>query len=172
MVFSMLSSLAIIIFLSDRGSDPQPVALSTLIGAVVGGALSLLGTLLVEHRRSKAADKTEHRRRQLEGRLAARLIAAEMEDAQTVLRVALRPPYGWPPSPGFQFQMGAWSAHGAALAAAVPDSQWNLVAGPYFSYRYANLLGNVSEGTAKTMLTATGNAIDALKEWIDSIDSS
>jgi hypothetical protein len=168
----MLSLLAIIIFLGDNGSDPPPVALSTLIGAVIGGALSLLGTFLVEHQRSKAAGKAEHRRRQLESRLAARLIAAELEDAQTVLRVALQHPYHWPPSAGFQFQMGAWSAHSAALAGAAPDPQWELVAGPYFSYRYANLLGDVKEGTAKTMLTATGNAISALKEWIDSIDDS
>lgn len=148
------------------------MALSTLIGAVIGGALSLFGTLLVERQRSRAADKAELHRRRLEGRLAARLIAAELEDGQTVLRVALRPPYNWPPSAGFQFQMAAWSAHGAALADAVPDSQWELVAGPYFSYRYANLLGSVNEDTAKTMLTATGDAVDALKKWIDSIDNS
>jgi hypothetical protein len=148
------------------------VALSTLIGAVVGGTLSLLGTVLVERQRNKAADKTEHRRRQLEGRLAARLIAAELEDAQTVLRVALQDPYSWPPSAGFQFQMGAWSAHSAALADAVPDSQWELVAGPYFSYRYANLLGGVKKGAAETMLNATAHAISALKEWIGSIDDS
>jgi hypothetical protein len=168
----MLSLLAIIVFLGERGNDSPPVALSTLIGAVIGGALSLLGTLLVERQRSKATDKAEHRRRQLEGRLAARLIAAELEDAQTVLRVALQHPYNWPPSAGFQFQMGAWSAHGAALADAVPDAQWELVAGPYFSYRYANLLGNVNEGTAETMAAATGDAINALKEWIDSIEDS
>jgi hypothetical protein len=68
--------------------------------------------------------------------------------------------------------MGAWSAHSAALAEGVPDSQWELVARSYFSYRYANLLGGVNEDTAETMLTVTGNAISALKEWIDSIDDS
>lgn len=148
------------------------MALSTLIGAVVGGTLSLLGTVLVERQRNKAADKTERRRRQLEGRLAARLIAAELEDAQTVLRVALQDPYSWPPNADFQFQMGVWSAHSAALADAVPDSQWELVAGPYFSYRYANLLGGVKKSAAETMLDATGHAISALKEWVESIDDS
>jgi uncharacterized protein (DUF2062 family) len=168
----MLSLLAIIIFLGGKGGSQPPVALSTLIGAVVGGTLSLLGTVLVERQRNKAADKAEHRRRQLEGRLAARLIAAELEDAQTVLRVALQNPYSWPPNADFQFQMGAWSAHSAALADAVPDSQWELVAGPYFSYRYANLLGDVKKSAAETMLDATGQAISALKEWIESIDDS
>ena len=128
--------------------------------------------MVVEHQRGKTADKTEGRRRQLEGRLAARLVVAELEDAQSVLRVALaKKPYTWPPSDDFQFEMGAWSTHSAALAAAVPDPEWELVAGPYFSFRYSNLLQEVSESTAETMLTATEDAINALKEWIASVDA-
>lgn len=144
-----------------------------MIGAVVGGALSILGTLLVERQRGKTAAKETDRHRKMEGRLAARLIAAELEDARSVLRVVLgRVPYSWPPSADFQFEMGAWSAHSAALAAAVPDRQWELVAGPYFSYRYANLLEEVSKPTAETMSAATEDAIDSLNEWIDSVSES
>jgi len=109
----------------------------------------------------------------MEGRLAARLIVAELGDARSVLRVVLeRNPYAWPPSDGFQFERGAWSAHSAALAAAVPDEQWELVAGPYFSYRYANLLQKVSKPTAETMLAATEEAINSLNEWIESVSES
>lgn len=113
------------------------------------------------------------RQRQMEGRLGARLIVAELEDARTVLRVVLeRTPHVWPPSNGFQFQMGAWATHSAALAAAVPDRQWELVAGPYFSYRYANLLEQVTKTTAETVLAATEDAISSLREWIDSVPDS
>jgi hypothetical protein len=109
----------------------------------------------------------------MEGRLAARLIVAELEDARSVLRVALeRTPYTWPPSNGFQFEMGAWAAHSAALAAAVPDQQWEHIAGPYFSYRYANLLEQVRKTTAEAMLKATEEAISSLNEWIDSVSES
>jgi hypothetical protein len=109
----------------------------------------------------------------MEGRLAARLIVAELEDARSVLRVVLeRTPYKWPPSGGFQFQMVAWATHSAALAAAVPDRQWELIAGPYFSYRYANLLGEVSKTTGETMLAATESAISSLNEWIDSVQEA
>lgn len=109
----------------------------------------------------------------MEGRLAARLVVAELEDARSVLRVVIeRDPYRWPPSDGFQFEAGAWVAHSAALAAAVPGRQWELVAGPYFSYRYANLLEQVGKNTAETMLVATDGAISALNEWIDSVGES
>lgn len=146
---------------------------STLIGALVGGALSLLGAILVERQRGKTADKTECRRQELEGRLAARLIVAELEDARSILRVALaKKLYRWPPSDDFEFEIGAWSTHSAALAAAVPDRQWELIAGPYFSYRYANLLEEVPESTSEKMLSATDEAIEALKEWIEAIDTS
>jgi hypothetical protein len=169
----MFSWLAIIVVLGGRQSDPPPIAWSTLIGAVVGGALSILGTLLVEHRRGKAATKEAIRLQRIEGRLAARLIVAELQDARSVLRVALeRTPYAWPPSDSFQFEMGAWTAHGAALAAAVPDEQWELVAGPYFSYRYANLLHQVSKPTAETMLAATEEAVHSLNEWIEAVSES
>jgi hypothetical protein len=169
----MFSWLAIIIVLWGKQSDPPVIAWSTLVGAVVGGALSILGTMLVEHRRGKAATKEAIRLQRMEGRLAARLIVAELEDARSVLRVVLeRTPYTWPPSDGFQFEMGAWAAHSAALAAAVPDEQWELVAGPYFSYRYANLLQQVSKPTAETMLAATEEAINSLNEWIEAVSES
>src|SRR5579864_1155046 len=98
MVFSMLSWLAIIVVLFGEKADPPPVAWSTLIGAVVGGALSILGTLLVERQRGKAASRQADRQRTMEGRLAARLIVAELEDARSGLRVVIeREPYTWPP---------------------------------------------------------------------------
>lgn len=129
-----------------------------------------MGTLLVERQRGKTADKAERRRSLLEGKLAARLIAAELEDTQSVLRVALAgETYSWPPSPGFQFPTGAWSAHGGALAAAVSDSAWTAVAVPYFSYRYANIFKNVDKRTADTMFKATTDGVAALKEWIESV---
>jgi len=168
-----LSWLAIIVALQAKAVDASAVDWSTLIGAVVGGALSLLGTILVERQRGKTTNKTERRRQELEGRLAARLTVVELEDARSILRVALaRKPYRWPPSDDFEFEIGAWLAHSAALAAAVPDRQWELVAGPYFSYRSANLLEEVSERTAEKMLSVTDEAIEALKEWVDTVDAS
>jgi hypothetical protein len=144
-----------------------------LIGAVVGGALSLIGTVLVERRRAQNAEQAEQRAHRFEGRLAARLIVAELEDAKSVLRVVLsRDPYSWPPSPDFQFQTASWSAHASALAAAVPDKEWDLVAGPYFSFRYTNLLGNLGRDSAETMLAASTTAAEALEGWVGSIGES
>jgi hypothetical protein len=149
------------------------VVWSTLIGAVVGGALSLIGTVLVERRRGKNAEQAETRARRMEGKLAARLIVAELEDAQSVLRVVLaRETYSWPPSEDFEFQTTAWDAHSAALAAAVPDKEWELVAAPYFSLRYTNLLGDLTRDSAEKVLAASAAATKALKEWIGSIGKS
>lgn len=140
---------------------------------MVGGALSLIGTVLVERRRGKNAEQAERRAHRFEGRLAARLIVAELEDAKSVLRVVLsRKLYAWPPSPDFQFQTSAWSAHAAALAAAVPDKEWDLVAGPYFSFRYTNLLGDLTKDSAETMLAASSAAAESLEEWVGSIGES
>jgi hypothetical protein len=165
----MLSWLAIIMVLNE-GSTGASVAWSTLIGALVGGGLSLTGTVLVERHRGKAAASAVDRQRRMEGRLAARLIVAELQDAQSVLRVALqRGSYSWPPSNGFQFEMGAWGAHSAALAATVPDRHWESVAAPYSAYRYANLLEQLNKDAAETLLAATENAIDLLDDWVDSI---
>jgi hypothetical protein len=170
----MLRFAAIIFYFGSGHSGGSPsVAWSTLIGAVVGGALSLIGTVLVERRRGKNAELAERRGRQVEGKLAARLIVAELEDAQSVLRVVLaRERYSWPPSDDFEFQTAAWDAHAAALAAAVPDSEWELASAPYFSFRYTNLLGDLTQDSAEKVLAASAAATKALKEWIGSIDES
>lgn len=75
----------------------------------------------------------------------------------------------WPPSIGFEFSTTAWEVHAGALAAAVPDSEWELSAGPYFSFRYTNLLGDLTKESAEQVLAASVEAIGALKNWSVSI---
>ena len=138
----------------------------TLIGAVVGGTVSLATTLLVERQRSRR-EADEYRRRLLaDARLAGRVIGLELSDVKSVLRVAIQQtPFRWPPSSGYELPLTAWSEYSARLGAAVSDEVWNEVALPYSSFGFANLLGSVTATTAQTMLAETEGAIKALESW-------
>jgi hypothetical protein len=138
----------------------------TVIGAVVGGTVSLATTLFVEARRDRAAANEQKRKLLAEARLAARVIALELEDVQSVLRVAIqRTPFSWPPSPEYALPSNAWTQHSASLGAVVPDDVWDKVALPYSSFEYARLLGNVTAGSAQTLLNETTAAVKAVQGW-------
>jgi hypothetical protein len=160
----MLSELTFMISAAKGGSTST--FWTTLLGAVVGGCVSLATTLLVERQRSKAANTAETRRDEAAARLAGRVIALELRDIESVLRVALeRSPFAWPPAADFAFAAAAWSAHAGQLGAVVPDDVWEEVALPYSSFEYANLLGSVNAASARTMLHETQSAIAALDGW-------
>jgi hypothetical protein len=145
----------------------------TVIGAAVGGSVSLATTLLVERQRTKSA-AVEHRRRLVaDARLAARVIRLELADAESVLRVAIqRTPFVWPPSSGYRLPTRAWSEFSARLGAAVSDAVWEEVALPYSSFEYANLLGSVTRASAATMLEETATAIRSFEIWAQEPDVS
>ncbi len=137
-----------------------------LIGAAVGGAISLATTLLVEHRRARAAETDQKRRLLADARIAGRIIRLELEEVESVLRIAIQQPsFRWPPSLGYALPVKAWSEYAAKLGAVVPDNVWDEVSLPYSSFEYANLLGSVKEGSAQTMLDETSDAIKALDFW-------
>jgi hypothetical protein len=139
---------------------------SAVAGAAVGGTVSLGTTLLVERQRTKAAGKAERRKELAGGQLAARVIALELRDTESVLRVALeRSPFSWPPAAGFQFGMDAWATYGGALGAVLPDDRWNVVAAAYSSFAYSNLLRTVNEHSAQDMLDQTESSIKTLEAW-------
>lgn len=130
----------------------------------------MLGTVLVERQRTKTAGKADEKRKRSEGRLAARLVAAELRDAESLLKVMLeKSPYKWPPKSGFQFSLDAWDAHAPQLAVVLPDPQWDQVATTYFAFRASNLLIDVNESSAESMRLAAATAIEALQSWTDSV---
>jgi hypothetical protein len=132
----------------------------------VGGAVSLVTTLLVERQRTRASNAAEQRRAVAAARLAARVVALELRDTESVLRVAVaQSPFEWPPTPGFKFQTKAWSAHADELGAVLPDDDWNLVAVPYSSFQYSNLLDTMTAASAQTMLETTQAGIAKLEDW-------
>jgi hypothetical protein len=139
---------------------------STVLGALVGGSVSLGTTLLVEWQRTRAARDAENRRNLAAARLAARVVVLELRNAESVLRVAIeRSPFEWPPIPNFEFTTQAWKTHYSQLSAALPDDAWNLAAVPYSSFEYSNLLRKLNQSTAQTMLETTQQAIHALECW-------
>jgi hypothetical protein len=138
----------------------------TAIGAVIGGGVSLVTTLLVERQKRKAADERDRQRLLADAELAARVVILELRDVESVLRVSLeRDPFRWPPTPGYSFSTKAWDEHGGHLGTVLPDPIWDAVSVPYSTYAYSNLFGNVSHATAQEMLDQTENAIDALENW-------
>ncbi|MBA2462452.1 MAG: hypothetical protein H0V45_11900 [Actinobacteria bacterium] len=142
----------------------------TLIGAVVGGAVSLATTLLVERQRRRRETQEHQRRLLADARLAGRVIGLELADLQSVLRVAIQQtPFRWPPSSGYELPLKAWSEYSARLGAVVSDEVWNEVALPYSSFGFANLLGSVTATTAQTMLAETEGAIKALDSWASAV---
>lgn len=135
-----------------------------MIGAVVGGALSLSTTLLVERQKRKAANDAEERRVLATAKLAARVI--ELEEMESVLRVSVgRTPFAWPPAPGFKFSTRAWDERAGELGALVPADQWDAVAAVYSTYAYSNLFGAVSERAAQDLLGQTKEAVRVLSDW-------
>jgi hypothetical protein len=168
----MRNDVTFMLFGAAKSSGPGSFW-STLLGAVVGGAVSLGTTLLVERQRSKAAGKAEDRRTLADARLAARVVVLELRDMESVLRVAIgRSPFEWPPTAGFEFQTTAWKAHADQLGAIIPDAEWDAVAAPYSSFEYSNLLGTVNDSSAQTMLKATQDAIAQLESWLSSAATS
>jgi hypothetical protein len=138
----------------------------TLAGAAVGGAVSVGTTLLVERQRSKTAAVERQRRLLADARLAARVIALELADVVSVLRVAVQQtPFRWPLSSNYALPVKAWAEYSGRLGAVVPDSVWSEVSLPYSSFEYANLLGSVTAATAETMLDEAVAAMETLERW-------
>jgi hypothetical protein len=159
----MLNELTSIVVLGAKNSSSFWPAVA---GAVVGGGVSLATTLLVERQKRKAADETDKRRLRADAQLAARVIALELRDIHSVLKVSLeRSPFSWPPTPGFLFPIAAWSEYGSDLAALLPDDEWQEVAAAYSTYGYSNLFGNVNHAAAENLFQQAESALRVLEDW-------
>lgn len=144
-----------------------------VIGAVVGGTISLLTTLLVERQKTRRVAEEERMKRLAEAQLAARVIALELADVRSVLRATVdRSPFAWPPSPDFQFPVEAWSKYSAQFAATAQDALWNQVALAYSSLSYSNLFRNVNADSAKVMLDQAVEAVAGLTAWTSQLQTS
>lgn len=140
-----------------------------LVGAIVGGAVSLLTTLLVEYQRAKNVDTDRKRRLRADARIAGRIISLELSDIQSVLRISIQQTqFMWPPAASYELPDRAWSEYSASLGAVVSVGMWDEVALAYSSFKYANLLGSLNLSTAETMLSATEVALKALESWAES----
>jgi hypothetical protein len=139
-----------------------------LVGALVGGAVSLATTLLVEHQRAKNIDTERKRQLGTDARIAGRIIGLELSDIQSVLRISIQQtPFRWPPAFSYELPDRAWSEYSASLGAALSDIMWDEVALAYSSFKYANLLGSLNLATAKTMLAETEAAVRGLESWAE-----
>ena len=162
----MFSVATFMVFGATSGTSSGSSFWPALIGAIVGGALSLGTTLLVEYRRGRTADTERKRQLRADARLAGRVITLELSDAQSVLRITIqKAPFRWPPASGYDLPDRAWSEYSARLGAVVSSSVWDEVALPYSSFKYANLLGTMNASTAATILDETESAIGALDSW-------
>jgi hypothetical protein len=165
MMFVMASDFAFIVVGLVKAASGPGYFWSTVFGAVVGGCVSLATTLLVERQKAKNAVAAEARQQQASGQLAARVVALELRDMESVLRVAVeRTPWTWPPVPDFAFASTAWSEHSADLAAVLPDDAWQTVAAAYAGFAYSALTPP-NEAGARTLLTTVDEALAALEAW-------
>ena len=167
MIASPMLSVAMFIVLVAEKVEPGGSSFwPPLLGALLGGAVSLVTTLLVERQRT-ARETEQHKRKLLaDARLASRVIGFELANLESVFRVALQQtPFRWPPAPGYSLSVEAWAKYGASLGAVVSDDVWEIVALPYSSFGFANLLGPVNAATAQTMLDQTTAAVKALNAW-------
>src|ERR1700694_2254526 len=143
-----------------------------LVGAIVGGAVSLATTLLVEHQRAKNVDSDRKRQLRADARIAGRIIVLELSDVQSVLRISVQQAqFRLPPASSSELRDRAWSDYSASLGAVVPAGIWDEVALPYSSFKYANLLGSLNLSTAETMLSETEAAVKALESWAEATSS-
>lgn len=140
--------------------------MSTLIGAIIGGLVSLGTTLLVERQRSKNLRASEDERLLDDALLAARVILLELKDIESVLRVSLdKSPYVWPPKLEFSFTTLAWDEYATQLGRKLDDENWNAIATPYSALSYVNLLGALPEDSARETLVGVQQAIAAIEAW-------
>jgi hypothetical protein len=130
---------------------------------VVGGAVSLLTTLIVEHRRTVAARADKRRADYASALVAARLLQLELRDIESALTVALEhQPFRWPLEGGVPLLPTAvWQAHAAQLAVILDPGPWDQVATPYSVFEYINLYPK--QLTHKTASTALAQATEALR---------
>lgn len=162
----MLSVAMFIVSAAEKAEPDGSSFWPPLLGALLGGAVSLVTTLLVERQRS-AREIEKHKRALLtDARLASRVIGFELANLESVLRVTLKQtPFRWPPAAGYSISVDAWAKYGASLGAVVADDVWQTVSLPYSSFEFANLLGPLSAATAQTMLDETVAAVQALSSW-------
>lgn len=95
---------------------------STLLGVVVGGALSLATAYLLGRRRDNAAAKREAERASEDLRTAARLIRNELYDAETEVLGALHAGR-YPVQRSLSLEH--WHEYSAILARHLPAPDWS-----------------------------------------------
>jgi hypothetical protein len=134
-----------------------------LAGAAVGGALSIGTSYLAERQKAKTRATERQHEMHADAYLASRIIRLELVDTQSVLRVAIQhSPFRWPPTPGYELPVAAWTAYAAKLAPAATREVWDQVSAAYSTFSYANLLGNLNLETAQSLLAETEAATAAL----------
>jgi hypothetical protein len=153
------------------GAGPvlRPAATSSnfwaaLAGAGVGGAVSIATTYIAERQKAKSASRERDRETKANGYLASRIIRLELVETESVLRVAIsRSPFQWPPTHDYALPVAAWSAYAAMLASVASTELWEQVSAVYSTYSYTNLLGQLNQESAQSLLTATEAATSALE---------
>lgn len=141
---------------------------ATALGAVVGGAVSLLTTLIVEHRRTVAARADKRRAEHASAVVAARLLQLELRDIESALTVALEHhPFQWPLEGGVPvLPTAAWETHAAQLAVILAPDPWEQVATPYSVFEYINLYPKqLTLEAARTALAQASDALGVVGRW-------
>jgi hypothetical protein len=139
-----------------------------LVGAVVGGTVSVATTLLAERQRAKGVTTARQQQQQADAYLASRIIRLELADVESVLRVATQQTsFRWPLSTEYELPTAAWSEYAASLARIVTTDVWEQIALPYSAFKYANLLGTMNLATARSMLAETEAATQALSTAVE-----
>jgi len=101
-----------------------------LAGAVVGGLMTGYFTYLIERRRDRRDKKREKATRRNLVKQAARVVDAELEQAETSARSAVERQEWWPNELG-PIEVGSWNQYRAVLASKLSLDDWRVVAAAF-----------------------------------------
>jgi len=126
----------------------------SLMGAIVGGCLTMYSNFFLNKRRERA-----------EFRMGCRLIAGELEESQLFLKALLETPCLWKYN---ELATEAWKEHRHVLASYLPSEAWsNVEWAVQVVHRAREIMATVGEeGQREEMIAAATKQLSGLLETI------
>lgn len=101
-----------------------------LSGAIVGALIGGIPLYLLERRRDRRDEKREKKARQTAVKQAARVVDAELEQAERSAQIAVDRGEWWAKEIG-PLDVGSWNQYRAILASELPLDEWRLIASAF-----------------------------------------
>lgn len=121
-------------------------AIFGLVGVIIGGLIAGLSSFLIERRRDQKVDEREGKARLQLLKRAARVVDADLEQAETSARFAVKDRKWWPEEMG-RLEVTSWAEHREILASELSNEDWKTIV---LGFGFIHGLNNARALAAKT----------------------